>query len=155
MRRTARNRIGFCLLCTLCLLLPLWTEAASGAENKNAISYSVDKDFIWYRLHFGLGSGASPVSFDTIAKFVDNNITPLFPSGLTMTQARGQWQSPQGLIRENTFVVDLQCKDTDENWNSIQHIAKLYVDENSSARASCFIKRIPGITTTLFYATPN
>lgn len=145
------TRIRLCTLCALCLFLPLWAGTAHSADTTPTATYSVNKDFIWYRLHFGLGTGSSPVSFDTIARFVDTNITPLFPSGLTMTQARGQWQSPQGLIKENTLVVDLQCKDTDENWNNIQHIGKLYVEENASARASCFIKRIPGITTTLFF----
>lgn len=113
---------------------------------------TVQENVIWYRLHLGMGIGDFAVAPVRVFSFIDKEITPAFPSGLTITQARGQWSSPEhGLIREHTTVIDVQCTDTEENWQKIQAIAVKYVELFKPAQASFFVTRVPGITTTLFY----
>jgi hypothetical protein len=60
-------------------------------------------------LYFGLlipGGGA--VSEVDWQRFVDDEITPRFPDGLTITDAKGQWKDRTGIVREPSkrlFVV--------------------------------------------------
>jgi hypothetical protein len=47
------------------------------------------------------------VSDDDFARFLDEEVTPRFPDGLTVLDARGQWRGPQGLVREPSKVVEV------------------------------------------------
>lgn len=151
MHRSRQTALLFVLACLL------WVPGAYGATPQNAPdaeapSHKVEHNIVWYRLHFGQGTGPSALSREALRDFIDTRLTPEFPQGFTMTEAFGRWESPGGLIREETIVVDVQCQDTDDNWQRLQKLITLYVDSNSKARASCFIMRIPGITTTLIYS---
>ena len=98
-----------------------------------------------------MGVGDYAVSHAKMHQFIDSEITPTFPNGLTITESRGQWKSPEdGLIRERTTVVDVQCADTDENWARIEGVALEYVTRFKAAKASFFVTRISPVTTTLF-----
>lgn len=70
------------------------------------------------------------VSETEFAAFVDNNITPRFPDGLTIFDARRQFGNSSGKISE-TFskVVTLFIKDSDRNQIAIDEIAKAYLQE--------------------------
>lgn len=59
------------------------------------------------QLFFGRSSGATPsVSEDSFRKFVDEEITPRFPDGLTVLDGGGQWRGDENqLIREASKVV--------------------------------------------------
>jgi hypothetical protein len=49
-----------------------------------------------------------PLGEDEWQSFVDTVVTPRFPDGLTVWDARGQWQGPGGTVmREGTFVLEL------------------------------------------------
>lgn len=112
----------------------------------------VQENVIWYRLHLGAGVGDLAVSPALVRSFIDAEITPAFPNGLTITMSRGQWRSPEhGLIREHTTVIDVQCPDTEENWRQIENIANGYVEKFKAAQASFYVIRVSGATTTLFY----
>jgi hypothetical protein len=60
-------------------------------------------------LYFGLSiPGGGTVSEADWQRFVDEEITPRFPDGLTITDAKGQWKSASGLVREpskHLFVI--------------------------------------------------
>lgn len=60
------------------------------------------------RLFFGRrvpGGGQVPDS--SWARFLEAVVTPLFPAGLTVWQAEGQWLDPPGeLVREPVMVVE-------------------------------------------------
>lgn len=58
-------------------------------------------------LFFGTGrAGAAPVSKAEWQGFVDAEITPRFPDGLTHFPASGQWRGADGtLVRERSFVL--------------------------------------------------
>ncbi len=60
-----------------------------------------------YSLFFGLDDSAgNRVSEADWQAFLADTITPRFPAGLTVIDAKGQWQEPGGSIRrENTKLV--------------------------------------------------
>jgi hypothetical protein len=50
--------------------------------------------------------GAPPVSEAAFGKFVDEELTPRFPDGLTVLDGGGQWRGPENkLIRESSKIV--------------------------------------------------
>ncbi len=60
------------------------------------------------RLYFGLAMPGGAVGEDEWGAFVDAEITPRFPGGLTIIEARGQWRGADGrLLRESTRVVEI------------------------------------------------
>ena len=112
----------------------------------------VRENAVWYRVHLGTGLTETRVTDAEIAAFIDSFVTERFPDGMTIIAARGQWSSKEhGLTREITTVIDIQCGDTPENSEKIKEIAEEYVRRFTRARASCFVKRIPNVSTTLYY----
>lgn len=59
------------------------------------------------QLFFGRNIGGKPgVSEDAFRRFVDDELTPRFPDGLTVLDGGGQWRGPENkLIREASKVV--------------------------------------------------
>src|SRR5206468_4408782 len=59
------------------------------------------------QLFFGRNVGAKPgVTDASFRKFVDDELTPRFPDGLTILDGGGQWRGPENkLIREASKVV--------------------------------------------------
>ena len=57
-------------------------------------------------LYLGLGRGdggeVQPAEFQA---FLDEEVTPRFPDGLTVLEARGQWRSRGSLVREPARVL--------------------------------------------------
>jgi Protein of unknown function (DUF3574). len=52
-------------------------------------------------LYFGLSiPGGGLVSETDWQRFVDTEITPRFPDGLTIMDAKGQWKDRSGIVRE-------------------------------------------------------
>jgi hypothetical protein len=61
-------------------------------------------------LYFGLArpAGEPEVSVAEFQSFIDTEITPRFPDGLTVLSASGQWRGPDGrLVREPSRVLVL------------------------------------------------
>jgi hypothetical protein len=57
-------------------------------------------------LYFGLSrKGAADVTEEQWEKFVSEEVTPRFPDGLTVIDARGQWKSGQAIVREPSRVL--------------------------------------------------
>ena len=107
---------------------------------------------VWYRLHLGTGVGDKAVSTELIRAFVDREITPRFPAGLTATDGRGQWKSEEyGVIRERTIIIDLYCPDTEESAEKVAAIAKAYVAKFKAAKASLYVVRVQGISAKIYY----
>jgi hypothetical protein len=60
------------------------------------------------RMFFGTQSPNGVVTRVQWAEFLNTEITPRFPNGLTVFDARGQWRGAQGAIaREDSFVVEV------------------------------------------------
>lgn len=131
---------GFLFLCFVVLLASSATAATMIRSNA-----------AWYRVHLGTGI-EQPVTQEEITAFIDTVITERFPEGMTIIEARGQWNSEKhGLLKERTTVVDIQCPDDEDNFAKIREIADIYIKQFTRAKASCFVKRIPGVTTILYY----
>lgn len=60
-------------------------------------------------LFFGRNIGDQlGVSDEAFARFIDEELTPRFPNGLTILDARGQWRSAAGpIVREPSKIVIL------------------------------------------------
>ncbi|AQW52593.1 DUF3574 domain-containing protein [Streptomyces violaceusniger] len=77
--------------------------AASGAVDRG-------KPYVETRLFFGTErpDGGPPVTEKQFLAFVDRQITPRFPAGLTIHDGRGQWRDQNGTIeRERSYEVIL------------------------------------------------
>jgi hypothetical protein len=61
------------------------------------------------KLFFGRNvAGGPPVSDEAFGRFVDEELTPRFPDGLTIIDGGGQWRDPSDvLVREASKVVFL------------------------------------------------
>lgn len=60
------------------------------------------------RLYLGGASPSGPISDAEWDQFVAEVVTPLFPDGLTLWRARGQWREADGVItREEVLVIEV------------------------------------------------
>ena len=124
----------------------LATGAWAQAETRH------EENVSWYRIHLGQGTGENALSGEDIAAFIDAEITPRFSQGLTVTEARGQWNSPNGLVREKTTVVDIQAPDRPEVRASVAAIAEVYLKlYKEKAGVSLFVMKVDGMSTDLYY----
>ena len=62
------------------------------------------------------------------ARFVDREITPRFPEGLSVVDAAGQWQDPvrKRVVREPSKVVTIVLRDSEKGQSEIDAIAQAY-----------------------------
>lgn len=90
-------------------------------------------------LYFGTekptGGVVTPEDFDN---FVDKEITPAFPDGLTRFTAKGQWKRGAEIVKEATYVIVVFYPIGDPKANSeIEEIRadyKKFFDQDSVAR---------------------
>jgi len=62
------------------------------------------------------------------ARFVDREITPRFPDGLSVVDAAGQWQDPvrKRVVREPSKIVTIVLRDSEKGQSEIDAIAQAY-----------------------------
>ena len=80
-------------------------------------------------LMFGRNIGArTAVSESQWARFVDREITPRFPDGLTMYNAAGQWRdrASNKVLRESSKVVHIVLPGHDDDIARLNEIAEAY-----------------------------
>jgi uncharacterized protein DUF3574 len=72
--------------------------------------------------------GRSRVSEASWTRFLAGEITPRFPDGLTVYDAKGQWRPPgsQTIIRESTKVVMIAMPPGAENDSRLQQVITAY-----------------------------
>lgn len=80
------------------------------------------------QLFFGRNIGDKPgVSEADFQKFVDDEITPRFPQGLTVLDGGGQWQGAENrLIREASKVVVLVFPKGQGRMTKVEEVRKAY-----------------------------
>ncbi len=101
------------------VLIALFAFSSLAQDNRN---HKVE-------LYFGLAKKGRDVSEREWRAFVDKYVTPKFPSGLTVYDARGQWCNDAGKVtKEKTKVLMLICADTPVNEAAIKAIRKTYCD---------------------------
>jgi hypothetical protein len=79
-------------------------------------------------LYFGFGRKGGPdVSEQEWRDFVDHEITPRFPNGLTILDARGQWRGEDGsIVNEPSRVLILLHDPAAEDEAKIEQIRRAY-----------------------------
>ncbi|NJO75817.1 MAG: DUF3574 domain-containing protein [Leptolyngbyaceae cyanobacterium RM1_406_9] len=98
---------------------------------ENLIENDLVPEFIQTDLFFGrnIPSGGE-VSETQFQAFLDEEITPRFPAGLTVFDADGQFQDSAGtIVEEQSKVVRLLLEDTVENEAAIDEIINAYIRE--------------------------
>ena len=84
----------------------------------------------WLRteLYFGLSiHGGGTISEADWQTFVDEQVTPRFPDGLSIQQAEGQWKDRTGHIdHESSRVLILLHPRSDDVSSKIEEIRRLY-----------------------------
>jgi hypothetical protein len=88
-------------------LISLLPAPAGAAEQKIRRPAATE---VWARteLFFGTNTPWGPVSEEQFADFLNTEITPRFPEGLTLLTAYGQFQDSSGtLIRERSMLLIL------------------------------------------------
>ena len=87
-------------------------------------------EFVKTELYFGLSKPGGAVSEEEWSRFVDRHITPAFKEGLTILDARGQWQNDKGaVIKEATKLLILIHKPDREKNEAIEAIISEYKKE--------------------------
>jgi len=96
------------------------TSAAETISNREA--------YVRDELYFGRSQpGGGEVTEEQWQKFVDTEVTPRFPDGLTVIDAYGQFLNSAGILaREDSKVLILLYVSTPERERSIQEIIDAY-----------------------------
>jgi hypothetical protein len=116
-------------LATLALLLALLAGCAApdAVRHRGAIPPAQSQGWVDTRLYFGLGPADQPqqgVSEQAWREFLDHEVTPRFPDGLSVLDVYGQWQGAQQSsperLRSKLLVID--HADTAENRARVEAI---------------------------------
>jgi mannose/fructose-specific phosphotransferase system component IIA len=98
---------------------------------ENLIDNDLIPEFIQADLFFGrnIPTGGE-VSEEQFQSFVDREITPRFPAGLTIFDADGQFRNSSGtIIEEQSKAVTLLFEDTQNNETAIDEIIVAYIQQ--------------------------
>jgi hypothetical protein len=118
-------------LLSACMMLP--QACAPPAESM------VTAELLFGR-NIGDRLGVSDAAF---ADFLAREITPRFPDGLTVVDARGQWRDGERIVREPSKLVLLTFRDDSKRRESLSTIVEAYKDRFrqqsvlTSLRTSC------------------
>lgn len=114
----------------ICALLSLLLLGACASLPKTS--------WVQDNLYFGLSSPNGPVSAEEWQGFVDHTVTPLFPDGLTVLPATGQWRRRDRPVqREESRVIQIVHPDSpvaDARINSICAVYKAWFKQESVLR---------------------
>ena len=96
-----------------------------GARNRAASFARTD-------LFFGTARPDGVVTKEEFLVFIDQEVTPRFPDGLTILDGHGQFRGADGvLVKENSFVLVLlyPAETANESTRKIEQIRSLYITQ--------------------------
>src|SRR5262245_11692685 len=97
---------------------------------------------IYARLFFGLGGPRGSVAEREWDAFLRDVVVPRFPSGLTITHARGHWQAPgEPPQREASRVLEIVYEERPPHDRRIEEIAATY--KATFQQESVMVVRMP------------
>ena len=111
-----------------CLAVAAFAAAAcSGAEEPPCPSGT--EQWVEYRLFMGRGGEAGEVVTDADWEaFLAGTVTPRFPDGLTVLDARGQWRDQGGALQtERSKLLVILAPPGDDGERRIDEISKEYI----------------------------
>lgn len=80
-------------------------------------------------LYFGMTANEASIPETAWKRFLSETVTPQFPEGLTVWEAKGQWRRPDGRItRERAKVLLLVHEDTAPVRASLARVIDVYKD---------------------------
>src|SRR5262245_2011120 len=120
-------------------------ERADGLETR-----LLGESFSRTELYFGTArpDGLPPVTEQEFQSFLDNNITPAFPDGLTLLTGLGQFRGADGVaIEEESFLVILLYpvetkRESNENIEQIRRDYKEEFRQESVLRSDVCCERV-------------
>jgi hypothetical protein len=102
------------LLCfAVMLCLPAFAQAQTATLTGDPAHPAVTSGWLDTKLYFGLGPAGNASKGVTEAKwraFLDKEVTPRFPSGLSVIDVYGQWMSAGAQIRANARPERIRSK---------------------------------------------
>lgn len=118
-------------LIVLGLTLAAGTQCTRLASARGAVASScLEPSRIMSRLELLFGTAradAAPVSEGEWSSFVDKEVTPRFPSGLTVLSGPGQWRGDDGaLTKERTNIVVVWHEPSPGTNDKIESIRSAY-----------------------------
>jgi hypothetical protein len=113
-------RVAIALLALMTLAAPAGAQIACRADQKSSAVVE---------MMFGRKIGERiAVTNGAWARFVDREITPRFPDGLSVVDAAGQWMDPdkKRVVREPSKIVTIVLRDSEKGQSEIDAIAQAY-----------------------------
>ncbi|MGZ5881554.1 MAG: DUF3574 domain-containing protein [Xanthobacteraceae bacterium] len=128
---TATKKVGdaMAMLGRAAAIAVLVPALGGGADAQSLACQGGQKPSQVAELMFGRNIGArTAVSESQWARFVDREITPRFPDGLTMYNAAGQWRdrASNKVLRESSKVVHIVLPGHDDDIARLNEIAEAY-----------------------------
>ena len=132
-------KLASALIVSLLLLTPNF-----GAElNRSTVAAIISERYWRTELYFGMGKrDGSEVTEDEWQRFLTEEVTPKFPDGLTIIEARGQYRTSAGMIiRERSRVLILlypkkQRREADKKIDDICDAYKRMFQQESVLRVT-------------------
>jgi hypothetical protein len=126
-----------------CLLLAPQGRAEMTGEQPGIACEASSALMARLELLFGMSRrDAEPISDAEWQDFVDQEVTPRFPDGLTVVQAYGQWRNSSGAIaKENSRVLMIWYQpkpDADQRIEAIRDAYKARFKQESVMRVDSF-----------------
>lgn len=106
-------------------------SGAVSAQVPDLIENNLLAELIQVDLYLGRGMpDGDRVSDESFAAFIETEITPRFPDGLTMWEADGRYRDASGdVIAEPSNVVRLIFLDTQANETALMEVIQAYIAE--------------------------
>ena len=118
-----------CVCAAVLLVLGIGVTAAPASAESDTLTCPTGSELFYeFRLFFGRSRGHVEVVSDAAWEtFLANEITPRFPNGLTVLDARGQWRDALGLaVKERTKLVIILARPGEGGIQLTDEIAEAY-----------------------------
>jgi len=112
----------------LVLLVLAGSVSAACSESNDVTCPEGSEAFVRYELFMGRsGPGDEVVTDQAWDAFLGDTVTPRFPDGLTVLDARGQWRDSEGqILKERSKVLVILAPPGDEPRGLIDEISEGY-----------------------------
>ena len=111
----------------VCLAFAVMMAVACADVDAPACPDGSDR-FVRYELFMGRSSDSVEVVDDAAWEaFLEDTVTPRFPDGLTVLDARGQWRGSEGLVqKERSKILVILASPNDDSVQLIDEISDEY-----------------------------
>jgi hypothetical protein len=134
MQLTSRARVAVALTAVTLgtISVPVGLAVADSGDHQSQVAATgcdVGDPFVRTELFFGLSRPGGRITERQFDRFLDAEVTPRFPDGLTVLSGDGQFRLADGtIIEERSKIVVLLHGDDDVDSKQIDEIRAAYVD---------------------------